>query len=75
MAAELAEKFQGTLLGGAIGDALGARFEGQKNVPAELLLAHLENPGDLVFTVDTHIVLGLGSRFFPGTVSMAAIFR
>lgn len=56
---DLLWKFRGTLLGVAVGDALGAPFEGAAAVaPADL--ADLDrDPGPLRYTDDTHMTLGL----------------
>ena len=56
----LREKFRGALLGVAIGDALGAPFEGMGYVPEDSLLAQLEGEvGQLRYTDDTHMTLGV----------------
>jgi poly(ADP-ribose) glycohydrolase ARH3 len=57
--AGLGEMFRGALIGAAVGDALGAAFEGLPSVkPAEL--AQLEQePGPLRYTDDTHMTLGM----------------
>ena len=58
-AAGLGEKFRGALVGAAVGDALGAAFEGRPSVnPAELARLELE-PGPLRYTDDTHMTLGM----------------
>jgi poly(ADP-ribose) glycohydrolase ARH3 len=55
----LQTKFRGALLGGAIGDALGAPFEGQVQTSREAVLACFEQPGALRYTDDTHMTIGL----------------
>ena len=56
---ELRDRFRGALLGEAVGDALGAPFEGMGTVhPAEM--ERLEaDPGPLSYTDDTHMTLGM----------------
>lgn len=55
----LRDKFRGALLGVAIGDALGAPFEGALSVD-ESAVAELEKePGPLRYTDDTHMTLGV----------------
>ena len=75
---DLAHKFRGALIGAAVGDALGARFEGAGSVePAELERLE-QSPGPLRYTDDTHMTLGMAqslveSRGFDGA-RMAALF-
>jgi poly(ADP-ribose) glycohydrolase ARH3 len=57
--AHLGDKFRGTMLGVAIGDALGAPFEGAPTVAPAALRTHLEDPGRLRYTDDTHMTIGL----------------
>jgi poly(ADP-ribose) glycohydrolase ARH3 len=55
----LRDKFRGALLGVAVGDALGAPFEGMGVVsPADLKRLE-EKPGPLRYTDDTHMTLGM----------------
>jgi len=55
----LRDKFRGALLGVAVGDALGAPFEGMGMVrPADLKRLEKE-PGSLRYTDDTHMTLGM----------------
>ncbi len=56
---ELRERFRGALLGAAVGDALGAKFEGARVVPCYALEQLLEEPGELCYTDDTHMMLGM----------------
>jgi poly(ADP-ribose) glycohydrolase ARH3 len=55
----LRDKFCGTLLGVAVGDALGAPFERMSRVPPERLAGLVQDPGLLRYTDDTHMTLGL----------------
>ena len=55
----LRDRFRGAMLGVAVGDALGAPFEGIGMVhPAELRSMEAE-PGPLRYTDDTHMTLGM----------------
>ena len=56
---ELREKFRGALVGAAVGDALGARFEGMASVGQADLGRLTEEPGPLRYTDDTHMTLGM----------------
>jgi len=56
---KLRESFRGALLGAAVGDALGAKFEGARVVPCHALERLLEEPGDLRYTDDTHMMMGM----------------
>jgi poly(ADP-ribose) glycohydrolase ARH3 len=47
------DRVRGCLLGGALGDAVGAPFEGRTAVPPEYLDQHLSGPGPLIWTDDT----------------------
>lgn len=58
---ELAEKFRGALVGGAVGDALGAPFEGRPTVDPTELAALDADPGPLRYTDDTHMALGVAA--------------
>jgi hypothetical protein len=55
----LQDRFRGALLGAAIGDALGAPFEGAPTVDPDDLNGLLERPGPLRYTDDTHMTLGM----------------
>jgi len=55
----LRDRFRGAMLGVAVGDALGAPFEGMGMVsPADLKNLEAE-PGQLRYTDDTHMTLGM----------------
>ncbi len=55
----LRDRFRGAMLGVAVGDALGAPFEGMGMVsPADLERLEAE-PGPLRYTDDTHMTLGM----------------
>jgi len=57
---QLRDKFRGALLGVAIGDSLGAPFEGMPYISVSSLLALAEEaPGPLRYTDDTHMTLGV----------------
>ena len=57
---QLGEKFRGALFGVALGDALGAPFEGRPGLGERLSLPDAEQePGQLVYTDDTHMTLGV----------------
>jgi poly(ADP-ribose) glycohydrolase ARH3 len=56
---DLQGRFRGALLEAAIGDALGAPFEGAPTVPLADLKKLLERPGLLQYTDDTHMTLGV----------------
>lgn len=47
------------MLGVAVGDALGARFEGVGSVDSDELAKFASDPGPLRYTDDTHMTLGL----------------
>lgn len=75
---QLQAKFRGALLGVAIGDALGARYEGRAAPSWPRLQRLLENPGALRYTDDTHMTIGMAQsllerRGFDGP-HMAAVF-
>lgn len=53
------QRFRGALLGTAIGDALGAPFEGATHVSRQALRWRLEHPGQMTWTDDTHMTIGL----------------
>ena len=54
-------RFRGTLLGAAVGDALGAQFEGVNIIKRSALEELMEEPRNLRYTDDTHMMLGLAS--------------
>ena len=75
---ELAVKFRGVLVGAAVGDALGARFEGETAVSSHELSQLDRVPGPLRYTDDTHMTLGeaeslVERRGFDGA-HLAALF-
>ncbi|MEX0886755.1 MAG: ADP-ribosylglycohydrolase family protein [Phycisphaeraceae bacterium] len=55
----LKNRFRGALLGTAIGDALGAPFEGAAHVSQQTLTWRLQHPGKMTWTDDTHMTIGL----------------
>jgi poly(ADP-ribose) glycohydrolase ARH3 len=68
---ELRSKFVGCLLGSAIGDALGARREGQGMSNADHIASLADRLQQLVYTDDTHMMIGIaeslvGSKGFDG---------
>lgn len=58
-APQLKEKARGALLGAAVGDALGAPFEGLAAVDQERLKRLLVDPGPMRYTDDTHMTIGM----------------
>jgi poly(ADP-ribose) glycohydrolase ARH3 len=52
-------RFHGALLGVAVGDALGAPFEGQSRVDPGALVRILTGSDRLTYTDDTHMTLGV----------------
>ncbi|MGQ9571962.1 MAG: ADP-ribosylglycohydrolase family protein [Dehalococcoidia bacterium] len=75
---QLRAKFRGALLGVAVGDALGAPFEGAGAIDERYLRRLEREPGQLHYTDDTHMTLGMAEslverRGFDGT-HMAALF-
>lgn len=71
-------KFRGALLGVAIGDALGAPFEGAATVSASQIAEVVAATGPLRFTDDTQMTLGVAESLveqsgFDGA-HMAAVF-
>lgn len=74
----LQDKFRGALLGVAVGDALGAPFEGQRTVDPVALGRLGHAPGHMWYTDDTHMTLGVAESLverqgFDGA-HMAAVF-
>jgi poly(ADP-ribose) glycohydrolase ARH3 len=55
----LVSKFLGSLLGTAVGDALGAPFEGWYRVGLEEIESVTERRDILVYTDDTHMMIGV----------------
>ncbi len=56
---DLSDRFRGALVGTAVGDALGAHFEGWPLVPDDELAATESAAGEWAFTDDTHMTLVL----------------
>ena len=78
VSAALADRFRGALVGAAVGDALGAGFEGSSSVNAPDVELLDREPGPLRYTDDTHMTLGVAEslverRGFDGA-HMAALF-
>ncbi len=74
----LTQKFRGALVGAAVGDALGARFEGAPSVTLPELERLERDPGPLRYTDDTHMTIGMAQSLverkgFDGA-HMAALF-
>lgn len=74
----LQARFRGALLGVAVGDALGAPFEGAGAIPRQALQRLEQEPGPLRYTDDTHMTLGMAESLverggFDGA-HMAAVF-
>ncbi len=59
MSPDLRDRFRGALVGTAVGDALGAHFEGWPLVPDDELAAAEAATGEWAFTDDTHMTLVL----------------
>jgi poly(ADP-ribose) glycohydrolase ARH3 len=55
----LIQKFTGALLGVGVGDALGAPLEGTSKVSRQMLMTLMDGQGQLRYTDDTHMTLGL----------------
>lgn len=55
----LVSKFLGSLLGTAVGDALGAPFEGWSRVRIEEIKSVAEKRDVLIYTDDTHMMIGV----------------
>jgi poly(ADP-ribose) glycohydrolase ARH3 len=75
---QLQARFRGALLGVAVGDALGAPFEGARGVHPGDLQRLEEEPGPLIYTDDTAMTIGMAEslverRGFDGA-HMAAVF-
>lgn len=67
----LKEKFLGTLVGTAVGDSLGAPFEGRYQVSPQEIEAEAQRQEVLTYTDDTHMMIGvaeslLKSKGFDG---------
>ncbi len=58
-ATRMRDRFRGALLGAAVGDALGAPFEGRPSVEPDRLARLDHDPGPLRYTDDTHMTLGM----------------
>lgn len=56
---ELRARFRGCFLGAALGDAMGAPYEGVRYVPPEELVGPERDPGRLRYTDDTHMTIGV----------------
>jgi len=56
---ELKSKFMGALIGTAVGDSLGAPFEGNRNISPELVDIMIERLPVLTYTDDTHMMIGV----------------
>ena len=56
---DLSQKFRGALVGAAVGDALGASFEGMEVVEWSALEPLEREPGPLRYTDDTHMTIGM----------------
>lgn len=57
---ELRSKFDGCLVGTAIGDALGARREGRGMSTADDITGLAKTLNQLTYTDDTHMTIGVG---------------
>ncbi len=55
----LGSKFSGSLVGTAVGDALGAPFEGRYRVGIEEIRSATEKRDILIYTDDTHMMIGV----------------
>jgi len=55
----LKSKFLGSLMGTAIGDAVGAGFEGRYRARREEIAAEADRKKTLVYTDDTHMMIGV----------------
>jgi poly(ADP-ribose) glycohydrolase ARH3 len=56
---DLTDQFRGVLVGTAVGDALGAPFEGHPHVPARYLDSIIDDPPSLTYTDDTAMTFGV----------------
>jgi poly(ADP-ribose) glycohydrolase ARH3 len=77
-ATRMRDRFRGALLGAAVGDALGAPFEGGPPVGLDRLARLDHEPGPLRYTDDTHMPLGMAESLlerdgFDGA-HMAGVF-
>jgi poly(ADP-ribose) glycohydrolase ARH3 len=77
----LRSKYRGAMLGAAIGDALGAPFEGRGEIRSVAeFRGLLDNPGPMRYTDDTHMTLGVAEsllecRGFDGGHMMVTFIR
>jgi len=55
----LKQRYRGGLLGVVVGDALGAPFEGNETVGASEIEGDAERSGELRYTDDTHMTVGM----------------
>ena len=60
MAATPHDRLRGALLGTALGDAVGAPFEGRREIARREIEAWLASPAQLRWTDDTHMAITLG---------------
>lgn len=67
------DRCRGALLGTALGDALGAPFEGQPNVTIDALLGHLFRDTRLTWTDDTALTLALGEHLLAQDTAGAGL--
>lgn len=56
-----AELFRGAIVGTAVGDALGAPFEGRRHPPPSAIHAWAESSEPLRWTDDTHLTIGVAA--------------
>lgn len=66
MAVSVPERLRGALLGSALGDAVGAPFEGGSRVTRAQVEAWLGAAGEMRWTDDTHMALTLGEVLRDG---------
>lgn len=74
------DKFRGTLLGGAIGDAIGAPFVGRQTVLRKTFEKYSHDPGRMHYTDDTHLTIVVAEslidcRVFDGADLAAKLLR